>query len=66
MNLFEIATRAKFRFDSLKGALTVEQLWELPLQSRTGVDLDTVAKGINASLKEVAEESFVPTARTSP
>lgn len=57
--LFERATREQFRFPSNKGELTVEQLWQLPLQSKSNTDLDTVAKTINAELKKSAEESFV-------
>jgi|SRR5690606_40547937 len=63
--MFEKATRLKLRFDSTKGALTVEQLWDLPLQSKSGFDLDTVAKEVNKDLKSVTEESFVET-RTNP
>lgn len=58
-NLFLQATREKFRFESNKGDLSVEQLWDLPLTSRTGFDLDTVAKTVNADLKASNEESFV-------
>ena len=58
-NLFLQATREKFRFASNKGDLSVEQLWDLPLTSRTGFDLDTVAKAVNADLKASNEESFV-------
>lgn len=58
-NLFLQATREKFRFESCKGDLSVEQLWDLPLTSRTGFDLDTVAKAVNANLKSSNEESFV-------
>ena len=58
-NLFLQATREKFRFQSSKGDLSVEQLWDLPLTSRTGFDLDTVAKAVNANLKSSNEESFV-------
>lgn len=61
MNLFEIATRKKFRFPSQKGQLNVEQLWDLPLTSKTGPNLDDVAKTVNRELKEQAEESFVET-----
>lgn len=57
--MFEKASRKKYRFDSTKGELTVEQLWDLPLQSRNGCDLDDIAKGLNAELKTSAEESFV-------
>ena len=57
--IFEQATKQKFRFPSNKGELTVEQLWDLPLQSKSGFDLDSVAKQVNSSLKAVTEESFV-------
>ena len=57
--MFEIATREKYRYPSSKGELTTEQLWELPLQSKSGFDLDSVARGINGQLKAITEESFV-------
>ena len=59
MNIFERASRAKFRFSSSKGPLTVEYLWDLPLKASSGYDLDSVAKFINAELREAKEESFV-------
>lgn len=64
--LFMEATRQGFRYTSTKGELTTEDLWQLPLQSRTGFDLDTVAKGIHRQLKSMEEESFVtvPTVNT--
>lgn len=61
-NLFLRATREKFRFPSTKGDLNIEQVWDLPLQSAKGDSLDTVAKTINAQLKNVSEESFVSVA----
>jgi hypothetical protein len=61
VNLFERASRKKYRFESARGDLTVEQLWDLPLSSRNGVDLDTIARGVNAELKSITEESFVET-----
>ena len=61
MNIFETATRKKFRFDSEVGALTTEQLWDLPLLRRRGqqVDLDSVARAVAAELRKVTTESFV-------
>lgn len=61
MNLFEKATRKAYRFPTLKGEMTVEQLWQLPLTARgiNTVDLDTVARTINNELKALGEESFV-------
>lgn len=59
MNIFERASRAKTRFQSTKGFISAEDLWDLPLTSRTGFDLNTVAKTVNAALREASEEDFV-------
>ena len=61
MNIFEQASIHKIRFTTVKGDLTTEQLWDLPLTSKGSFDLDTVAKTVNTSLKATAEESFVAT-----
>jgi hypothetical protein len=61
VNIFEYATRNKLRFASIRGLLTTEQLWELPLQSKEGFDLDSVAKTANMALRAEGEESFVST-----
>lgn len=59
MNLHEQAAIQKFRFPTAKGELTLENLYDLPLTSSSGFDLDTVAKRINSELKAQTEESFV-------
>jgi hypothetical protein len=69
-NLFELASRKKLRFQSAKGELTVEQLWDLPLISKSPTrdvkcDLDTLARDISRELKAQAEDSFVET-KTNP
>lgn len=58
---FEQATRLKLRFNTAKGALTVEDLWDLPLTSGTGKpNLDTIAVGLYTELREAGEAiSFV-------
>lgn len=61
MNIFEQAARKKLRFNSVKGPLSAEHLFDLPLSSKTGFDLDSVAKAVNAALKAETEESFVST-----
>lgn len=67
MNIFERASRAKLRLQSVAGPLTVEQLWDLPLVSKGGttrdikVDLDTVARSAFKALEEVTSQSFVDT-----
>lgn len=64
-NMFEYATRNKLRFDSTRGPLNVEMLWDVPLRSKDGFDLDAVAKAANRSLKAHTEESFVNTSKTA-
>ena len=59
MNIFEKATKNKLRFDSVRGNLSVEELWDMRLTSRDDFNLDTIAKKINKELKEQEEESFV-------
>lgn len=54
MSNFLKASRAKLRFASGKGFLSVEDLWDLSLES-----LDTIAKAVNKQLKAETEESFI-------
>lgn len=59
-SIFETASKQKLRFETSKGFISTEQLWDLPLQSNTGkVNLDDLAKEVNAKLKESEVESFV-------
>ncbi len=64
-NIFEFASRHKLRFLSARGALTAEQLWDVPLRSRDDFNLNEVAKAANMGLKAATEESFVESARTA-
>ena len=59
MELFAKITRRKERFDTSKGLLTIEDVWDLPLTSVRGPNLDDLAKGLKKELAEVSEESFV-------
>lgn len=63
-NIFVYATRSKLRFSSIRGELSVEQLWDVPLRSRDDFNLNAIAKAVNKALKEVSEESFVETSKT--
>lgn len=63
-NIFEYATRNKIRFDSARGQITIEQLWDVPLRATDGFNLDAVAKTVNQSLKDATEESFVSAVKT--
>ncbi len=59
-HLFEKATRQRWRFETVRGWVGVEDLWDIPLAlHRDNLDLDTIAKKINQAIKEFTEESFV-------
>lgn len=64
---FEKASRLKLRFDTPRGQLTVEDLWDLPLTSTTNKpNLDEVAKSLHRELRATAEAtSFVTPAAPS-
>jgi hypothetical protein len=66
INIFEYATRNKLRFKSARGGITAEDLWDVPLRSRSGDDfnLNEIARGASKELKAASEESFVETERT--
>ena len=58
--MFEKASRMKLRFNTSKGMLSVEDVWELPLTSNSGrVNLDDIAKELFKQLKESDVVSFV-------
>lgn len=59
LELFERASKKKLRFETDLGTLSVEDLWDLPLQATRGVNLDDLAKSFSKALKEEEEESFV-------
>lgn len=52
-NLFEVATRRKYRFP-YRGQVTIEDLWDL-----RPTDLDSIFKTLNAEVKKVSEESLL-------
>ncbi len=64
INIFEYATRNKLRFASTRGELSVETLWDVPLRSSDGFNLDAIAKAANKAFKDATEESFVTPAFT--
>jgi len=64
-NLFEYATRNKIRFQSTRGELSVEQLWDVPLRSQDDFNLNAIAKAASKALKEISEENFIETTKTA-
>ena len=58
MSIFEQATRKRLRFETIKGEVSVEDLWQMRLSSKNGFDLDTVAKLYHSRMEET-EISFI-------
>ncbi len=52
--MYQKANRLKLRFNSDKGLLLVEDLWDLPL-----TQLNKIAKTLNKELKTAEEEDFL-------
>jgi phage-related minor tail protein len=67
MDIFIAASRAKLRFDTPKGQLSVEDLWDLPLDSGRGTTLDSVAVALYQDIKATSEApvSFTKKSTTS-
>lgn len=64
--MYKKAAQLRLRFQTDRGALTVENLFDLPLKCASGCDLDTVARNVNTELKSVTEESFVEEVKPDP
>jgi hypothetical protein len=59
MNIFERAARGKYRFSSVRGELTTEQLFDLPLDSKNGFNLNVIAIDLDNALESSARKSFI-------
>lgn len=64
MDLFERATREKFRFETPRGYASVEDLWDLPLRSERGPSLDGIAIALHQELESRKVVSFVDASAT--
>lgn len=58
--MFEKASRMRLRFNTDKGVLTVDDLWDLPLTSTTGrANLDDIARSLHKKIQQEETVSFV-------
>lgn len=60
-NIFEKITRKGLTFSTVKGNISVQELWQLPLKGRNGFDLDTISRDLLSKVKSSSEESLVET-----
>jgi len=62
---FKNASRLKYRYETVKGDISTEDLWQLPVpltdNCKSEITLDIIAKTINKQIKAETEESFVST-----
>lgn len=59
MNIFERASRSKVRFQTRKGLISTEDLWDLSLKH-----LDSMAGSINQEIEKLGSKSFLSDAST--
>lgn len=53
------ALKNGYRYESVRGLITTQDLYSVPLTSKDGFDLDSIARSIYNKIKESEEMSFV-------
>lgn len=61
MDIFEQAARKKLRFETNRGSISAEDLFDLPLTAQSGFSLDGIGRAAAAELRSITEDSFVET-----
>lgn len=59
MDIYKLACTKKVRFKTANGFISTEDLFDLPLTSKNGMNLDAVAKTVHEALKNEESVSFV-------
>ena len=57
---YKKALENEYRYDSSRGLLSTEDLFQVPLRNNKGFNLGQIAKTISANIKESDVENFVP------
>lgn len=65
-DLYKIAAQKRYRFETIRGPLDVEQLFQVPLKATDGFDLNTLAKKLNKRIADCKEDSFVDDDTVAP
>jgi len=60
-DIYKKASRGKIRFQTNKGSLATEQLWDL-----TVIELDAVVVALEKDFKKSGEKTFIPNASETP
>ena len=63
---FVSLARKAVRFDTPRGFIDFEQLWDLPLRNKTGVDLNSVAVAAHKALKDAEDATDFVGGATNP
>lgn len=63
--LFQTAAKEAWRFPAGRGQTTLEDLYQLPLNSANGPSLESVAQALYLETKDASEVSFTGNATTS-
>lgn len=64
MELFAKVTQKGLTFKTVKGTVSVQDLWQMPLTSKNGFDLDTVSREVLRKVRETQEDSLVSQVKT--
>jgi len=54
------ALQEGYRYETVKGYVTTEDLYDIPLRNNKGFNLGTIAKTISETIKQGDVENFVP------
>ena len=50
--MFDLATREKLRFETSKGNILTEDVWDLPITSEKNISLKSIARSLAKQLKD--------------